>query len=151
MPRLSAVALAAIVVLLLAGVGAINEAAFSVGEPDAFNETFTPDAGNVTQLNQSDRSGVEYGESVVVRDENGTLAAENTDYEWNATNGTVTTLSGGILEGDPNATIEYEYRALSDQQQIVDGVFAALVSAGEPLVIMTVSIVVLLALRAVVG
>lgn len=147
----SGLAVVGIVILLLVGVAAIDQAAFSVGDPDAINETFTPSAGSVTQLDQSERDGVDYGESVVVKDENRTLASDGTDYTWNATNGTVRTLSGGILDGDANATVEYEYRVLSEPEQNARGVVAALLDASVPLVFVGALVVVVVVLRGLVG
>lgn len=81
------------------------------------NETWTPDAGNVTTLDESNRNGAYYGETVDVWDENGNLTEEGADYEWYAGNGTVKALSGGALDGDTSATITYSYQQTTAEQR----------------------------------
>lgn len=113
----------AFLLLALAVIGIVGVQTFQTGLADAGDdveidgETFEPDAGNVTQLEQSDRSGVYYDATVTVTDENGNQSIAGTDYRWNQTNGTITTLAGGNLEGDSQATIDYGYEAPNDTQQ----------------------------------
>jgi gamma-glutamylcyclotransferase (GGCT)/AIG2-like uncharacterized protein YtfP len=94
------------------------------GEVEIDSETFTPDAGNATLLDNSNINEAYYAETVTVRDENGTVVSAGVDYRWNESSGTVTTLSGGELAGDSTATIDYAYQRPTDRQQS----FAALLS-----------------------
>lgn len=117
MPRvaLAFIALAVIATVAVAGLQAGLE---SAGENElVVNETFTPDAGNVTQLDESNRTGAYYAENVTVYDENGTEMDAGTDYTWFAGNGTVKTLTGGALEGDSDATITYAYQQTTAEQR----------------------------------
>lgn len=81
------------------------------------NETWTPDAGNWTDLDKSNIEFASYDETVTVRDENETLMDRGTDYDWNSTDGTVFTIIGGGLDGDANATITYDYQVSTGQQR----------------------------------
>lgn len=113
-------ALGLIVIVLLAA-GAVY--AFSVTleasgtDHTIENETWTPDAGSETDLDNSYRTGAYYDEEVTVRDENGTLASDGDDYTWDDVNGTVTALQGGILENDSSATITYAFSQTSQEQR----------------------------------
>lgn len=97
---------------------------FSAGLEDAgediaiVNETWTPDAGNVTTLDDSKIADAYYADTVTVR--NATSGAEldaGTDYEWFAGNGTVKALKGGELDGKSSALIAYEYQLPTETQQ----------------------------------
>lgn len=124
MPR----AVAAVLVLIIfamVGVSGLEAALASGGDAVTVeNETWTPDSGTVTQLDDSNQTGAFYDESVTVRDENGTLSDEGTDYEWFESNGTVKALSGGNLDGDSSATITYEYQQTSDEERALAGLLA---------------------------
>lgn len=83
------------------------------------NETWTPDAGNVTELDHSNLDHTTYDAEVTVRDENGNLSDAGVDYEWIQSNGTVKALVGGNLEGDASATITYAYQTSTQEQRDV--------------------------------
>jgi hypothetical protein len=80
------------------------------------NETWTPDAGNVTTLNKSNLDAADYNETVTVRDSSGTVMSNETDYTWFDSNGTVKALTGGGLDGESEATISYGYERAPDAQ-----------------------------------
>lgn len=81
------------------------------------NETWQPDAGNVTQLENSGLPGGYYGNETAVYDENQTLQDRGTDYVWFQSNGTVKALTGGGLDGDSSATISYTYQQTTEEQR----------------------------------
>lgn len=81
------------------------------------SETFVPSAGSVTTLDESARAHAYYTDDPEVRDENGTIMREGTDYEWFESNGTIKTLAGGGLDGDSSATINYSYQVTTEEQR----------------------------------
>lgn len=104
------------------GVYAVSAGYESSGQQHSVNETFTPDAGNVTSLNQSDLSDVFYAESVTVTtnasgEGPSKLASPGRDYEWYPSNGTLKTLAGGKLDGVSSARILYGYTAPTPAQR----------------------------------
>lgn len=119
------VAIAAVILLASAGVYGFEAALATAGEDITIeNETWGPDAGNVTELNRSNEEGAFYEESVTVRDENGTLSKAGEDYEWIDSNGTVKALEGGTLDGDTEAGITYSYEQTTEEQRQLAGVLA---------------------------
>lgn len=117
MPRAVA-AIFALVILASMGVYGFEAALESAGEDvTVVNETWTPDAGNVTTLNDSDITGAYYDHNVTVYDENDTLMDQGSDYKWLVSNGSVKAVSGGDLDGDDNATITYGYQETTQQQR----------------------------------
>lgn len=80
------------------------------------NETWTPDPGNVTTLNESNLDGADYNETVTVRDSSGTEMSNETDYTWFDGNGTVKALEDGGLDGEEEATISYGYERAPEEQ-----------------------------------
>lgn len=85
---------------------------------DITNESFTPDAGNVTELQDSRLDAATYDDdsNVTVYNASDVEMTEGTDYEWFQENGTLKTLSGGDLEGDATANVSYGYdRPPADQ------------------------------------
>lgn len=143
-------ALGLIVIALLA-VGAVF--AFSVTleasgtDHTVDNESWTPDAGSVTELDNSYRTGAHFSDDVIVRDENGTLASEGEDFSWDSVNGTVTALQGGMLEGDSSATISYAFAQTSQQQRDLAAVLAIVPDVVGALVILVPVLMVLAIIR----
>jgi hypothetical protein len=84
---------------------------------DVPNETFTPDAGNVTTLSQSNQDDAYYDPAVSVVDNNGDLMYNGSDYRWIRSNGTVYTIPGGRLDNAPSAEITYGYQLVSNEQK----------------------------------
>jgi hypothetical protein len=73
------------------------------------NETWTPNAGSVTALDDSKLDGADYEETVTVYNSSDVLMSNQTDYTWFAGNGTIKALSGGDLDGEASATVSYNY------------------------------------------
>lgn len=112
------IAIIGIAMLAMVGLTATHAALENAGDDiTVTNETWTPDAGNITQLNDSDRTGAFYASNVTVRDENDTLQDPGTDYDWLEENGTIRAVTGGGLDGDANATVTYEYQLTTDEQR----------------------------------
>lgn len=100
------------------------------------NETFTPDAGNVTTLEYSSQNGAYYDDDVTVYDENDSVMSNGTDYEWYASNGTIRTLTGGGLANDSTAKITYEYQQTTQQQRNFTGLLSLIPQGIAALVIL---------------
>lgn len=130
----------AVAVLVLAGIAAVDAGVSQVGQKQSFSESFTPSAGDVTQLNQSDLDPVRYFDvsNVTVTNASDVIMAPGVDFEWLQSNGTVQTITGGRLDGDPSATITYGYRTTSDTVRNVTGVAAGGFEAGALLVFVLV-------------
>jgi len=106
----------------MAGVAAYQASLAEAGEDYAVtNETWTPDAGNVTALEESNRNGVYYSENVSVYESGQELDA-GTDYRWFSDNGTIKALAGGQLDGAVSANITYEYQVTTAAQRDLAGV-----------------------------
>lgn len=93
---------------------------------DIDNETWTPDAGNVTELEDSNLEAADYDpvENVSVFDENDTEMTAGTDFEWFEDNGTVKALEGGGLDGDSSANISYGYERPPAEQVTMSSILA---------------------------
>lgn len=112
-------------VILLAGFFGLQAAFDSTATAvDVTNETHFPNnassgfqAGEQFTVNES--SVLNYSDAVTIYDENDTVQTAGTDYTWNESesNGTVTILAGGGLDGDANATISYTYYTHSDLER----------------------------------
>lgn len=108
----------ALAVLAIMGLTAVQASLEDAGtDVTVTNETWTPDAGNITTLNDSQINGAYYDDTVTVYDENDTEMTAGTDYEWFPTNGTVKALAGGGLDGDASATITYRYQETTLEQR----------------------------------
>lgn len=81
------------------------------------NESWSPTAGSVTTLDDSNIDDAYYDESVTVYDDTNDVMSEGDDYIWYPGNGTVKTVTGGALDGDTSATITYGYQLTTDEQQ----------------------------------
>lgn len=104
------VVLVSLAIILLAGVTGINAAVKASGPATTVSgENFTPNAGNITELSQSNVKTAIYDRQVVVLDEDGTRMLEGNDFVWYEDNGTLMTIEGGDLDGDTTASISYGY------------------------------------------
>jgi hypothetical protein len=115
--------------LLLATVGTfgIQAALENAGENEiVVNETWTPNAGNVTVLDESERTGAYYSNETTVFDENDTVMERGTDYEWLTGNGTIKAVVGGGLDGDSDAKITYRYQQTTSEQRALTSTLALL-------------------------
>jgi len=114
-------AIAAIFVLLLVAVGGVyglQTALEDAGENElVVNESWTPNAGSITVLDESERTGAYYANDTVVYGENDTEMDRGDDYEWFDTNGTVKAVVGGDLDGDSTALITYAYQQTTGEQR----------------------------------
>lgn len=140
----------AVAVIVLAGAAAVDAGIHEVGQKETFDESFVPDAGNVTELNHSNLDSVRYyyESNVTVRNGSGVVMAPGADYEWFRSNGTVLTVTGGRLDGDASADITYGYRVTSDEVQNVSSVGASGFQAGALLVLVLVVSFVVVGMRA---
>lgn len=113
-------ALVGIALFALIGVIGMNAALANNTSVTSINdEDWTPDPGNITELNNSNLEGADYNETVEVRRADNTVMDEGDDYEWYDSNGTVEALEGGRLDGEENASIDYGYeRAPGEQVQM---------------------------------
>lgn len=105
---------------ILAMLGAVAfEAALENAGTDVTvaNETFTPTADTVIQLDDSGKDLAYYSHNVTVYDENDTVMNPGSDYTWFTGNGTIKPLSGGALAGDTTAKITYAYQLTTQEQQ----------------------------------
>lgn len=135
--------------LLLAGAAAADAALHSAGEQyDVQKESWTPNAGNVTALNQSNLDGVRYDRHVNVWDENATKMVDGEDYEWFHTNGTVKALTGGRLDGDASAEITYGYVAPTGVQSGIASTIAGGVDVAGLFVLVAIAGFIVTALAA---
>jgi len=117
MPR-AILAVIAIAILASTAVYGLQAGLETAGEDHTnTNETWTPDAGNVTTLDDSNRTGAYYDKNVTVYDENDTLMDPGTDYEWYPGNGTIKTLTSGGLDNDSDALITYQYQQTTREQR----------------------------------
>lgn len=113
----------AIIFLVIAVFAAAAPAALSntldeAGQPNLIgNETWTPNAGSVTQLEYSNLDNAGYDPQVYVADSNGNQVFEPDDYIWFESNGTIKTVVGGKLDGETSAEISYEYDRSTEEQR----------------------------------
>lgn len=115
-------AFVAIAILSMAGVAAYEASLAEAGEDKLeVNETFVPDAGNVTTLDESNRNGVYYAQNVTVYESHQQLEP-GVDYRWIADNGSVKALAGGQLDGASSANITYAYQVTTQAQRDLAGV-----------------------------
>lgn len=123
-----------LVSLLLLGAGAVaDEGVGHTGErTDIVEEEFTPQGniGSVISLDNSNSDELTYSDDAEVKDMNGNHSIEGEDYEWNANNGTIRPLSGGNLDGDNTATINYTIWNPTQQDDDIAGTIATLVDTG---------------------
>lgn len=130
------VVLAGFAILIFVGLGAVNaqwqdSVTDSQDAIEVENESWTVDAGSITQLDNSDRDVV-YNDSVTVRDENDTVVAADGNYSWLAGNGTVKALSGSSeLSDGESATITYRYTEPSNAQNLAKSVGMLPVTLGD--------------------
>lgn len=108
----------ALAVLMAGSVVALQAGLEDGGEEyEIVNETWTPDAGNVTVLDESNRPGAFYDPTVMVYDETGAEVDKGDDYLWYDENGTVQAVTGGQLDGDTSANITYSFSQTTEQQR----------------------------------
>lgn len=92
------------------------------------NETFTPDAGNVTVLENSNLDGATYNDTVRVWNASDVEMTDGQDYEWHHSNGTLRTLEGGDLANDSDARITYDYERPPEEQLMMSDILSQIPS-----------------------
>lgn len=108
----------ALAILATVGVAGLQASLEDAGEDyEITGESWTPDAGNVTTLDESNRQGAYYNETVQVYDGNDNPSEAGVDYRWYDGNGTVKALSGGNLDGDTSATIHYSFQQTTQEHR----------------------------------
>lgn len=118
-------ALFAIAILAMMGLAGYQAALENAGEDRTVtNETWTPDAGNITELDDSKINGAYYDDEVDVYNDTGVPVDEGSDYEWFPTNGTVKAVTGGALDGEASATITYSYQETTGEERNVTALLA---------------------------
>lgn len=112
------VAALALVVLAIGGAYMVEASLESAGDDTTItDESFTPSAGVVISLDESQRDGAYYSHNVTVYDENSTEMDPGTDYTWFVGNGTIKPLVGGDLANDASATITYGYQQTTERER----------------------------------
>jgi len=107
-----------LIVIALGGVYMYEASLEDAGENVTITgESWTPNAGSVTELEHSNQTGAFYDEEVTVYDSNGNEMEAGTDYRWFVGNGTVKALQGGGLDGETTATIDYGYSQTTEQHR----------------------------------
>lgn len=116
--RVAGVFIALTIVAAVAVYG-FDAALADAGDRDVIaGESFTPQVDTAVALDRSNLGDtVYYNNSVDVVDENGDQSFEGEDYIWYEKNGTIEALSGGNLDGDASATIDYSYRETTTEQR----------------------------------
>lgn len=88
------------------------------------NESFTPDAGNVTELEDSNLQAADYNDTVTVYNASNVTMTDGADYEWFDENGTLKTLAGGDLANDTTGYITYSYQRPPADQVMLSNILA---------------------------
>lgn len=110
-------ALVGIALFALIGIIGMNAAlANNTSTTSITDEDWTPDPGNITELNNSNIEGANYSETVEVRRGDSTVMDEGADYEWYQENGTVKAIEGGRLDGEDTASIDYNFTSPPPEQ-----------------------------------
>lgn len=117
-----------LLIVAIVGVGMLQAGLISGGDDISnVNETWTPNPGSVTQLDDSELDNAYYDNETTVYNTTGSTAVEmteGTDYEWTESNGTVKAISGGGLDGATEATITYSYQLTTDEEERIAGLLA---------------------------
>jgi hypothetical protein len=111
-----------IALIIILGVGAVAFAPAYVDGADrqsVTNESITVDYSAPQSVSES---GLEYDDTVSVYNSSGAELAAGTDYDWNATDGTVTFQNTSATADGEAATISYQYRAASEQHETRAGI-----------------------------
>lgn len=112
-------------VIAIVGVAMLQSGLITGGDDITnVNESWTPNAGSVTQLDDSELDNAYYDNETTVYNSTDVEMAEGSDYEWIESNGTVKALTGGDLAGEPNATITYSYQLTTDEEERIAGMLA---------------------------
>jgi hypothetical protein len=146
----------AVALLLVTGLAAVDAAVTSAGdETTVTNETWTPDAGNVSTLSASNQDLTQYApdrpREIQVFDENGSPVASPGDYVWNQDNGTIKAVTGGELDGDASANISYSYSEITQYQAQTGSTIGEAFAAGPAMLLLLVFAIIIGAIRVMGG
>jgi len=112
------IAIFGIILIGVVSVAALQAAVANAGDNRiVVNETWTPDAGTVTELDESKQNGAYYSNQTTVYDSTNVEMERGVDYEWYEDNGTVKALAGGGLDGESSATISFTYQQTTSEQR----------------------------------
>lgn len=115
----------AIAILSMTAITGIQASLEDAGDDrEIENETWTPDPGNVTALDESNREGAYYSDRVTVYNATGVEVDAGADYEWYSGNGTVKAISGGKLDGESEATITYGFQQTTEEHRQMAGLLS---------------------------
>lgn len=138
------IAVILVAITLLAGAGVVHYSLSNTGAQTTYTESFTPTSGDTITFNESERDDVYYDTAVNVTGENDAVMQQGVDYNWHQSNGTLTVISGGDLEDDSSANIEYGLRVPSDQQRTYASMLGGWITATYALpLVLAVALVVL--------
>lgn len=148
-------AFVAVLILLFAGAAAVDaihgRTVRATGDGTTItNETWQPNEGNVTILDESNRGDAVYDRNVTVR-QGGTVYAEAGNYSWIVSNGTIRTLNGTQLNTSQSATISYGYHTPTQGQQLTERVGAIPIRAGSAALLALAFSIAMLAAAAFLG
>lgn len=145
MDSMGAVIALVVVAIMIVGGAAMAQVAFEdTGDLQSFSEGFNASStGDLVVLNQSNREGVYYQDTVNVTNESGSLMIDGQDYEWYEDNGTLEVLSTDLT--NTNATIQYGYRVPSEQQRNVSGYLGSIFSSAAYLPYVLILLLVIIA------
>lgn len=114
--------------ILAAGSAVVFQQALEQGgdRVEIDGESWTPNAGTITTLDHSERGDAFYENTTRVFDSNGDEVDRGTDYDWFENNGTVRAVTGGALDGESSATIDYQFSNTTQQQREFSGLLSNL-------------------------
>jgi hypothetical protein len=133
------IALIAIALLVVVGAQAVDQSVRATNPVTTVeNESFVPDGGNVTALDDSELANAQYNSTadVYVNDSGTTVAVNSSgNYTWIQDNGTVRTTDQSYLDGFSSANTTYGYVTVSDRQRGLATAIAGVMGAAQWLVL----------------
>lgn len=116
---------------------------------DIDSESWTPNAGSITDLANSNLENAYYTDQVEVFDSNDNRMVDGDDYIWYEQNGTIKTVTGGDLDGESSATINYEFQITSENDRAIGKALSVLPRFIEVGILLGGAILLLLFLKGV--
>lgn len=136
---LAAMALAILAMMGLVAVDASLQANGTQKVVD--NESFSPNPGNLTVLDDSKIEEARYNNSIRVWNASQLEMVEGTDYEWYSDNGTLKTIAGGRLAGDNTGNVTYGYLLLTEEQDEMEALISMIPMIIGPGILFTLLLV----------
>lgn len=112
--------LVAVGILIVGGYTAMSHAnAEATPGTTVTNETWTPNTGTFVELDNSRLNQTFYDANVTVYNSTDAEMTAGADYVWDDSfeEGTIKAVTGGNLDGEPNATVTYTYHEPSNTQR----------------------------------